>query len=166
MSGIIGVISDTHGLMRPEAIAALQNSTTIIHAGDIGSEAVLRALEKIAPVYAVRGNNDTTEWAAGIPSEMRLTVAGILIHIVHDIAEFHPQPETAVRVVITGHSHRPSIEERDGILYINPGSAGPRRFRLPISVARLDIRDQRPTATLLQLDCATSGSDGKGKRKM
>lgn len=150
----IGIISDTHGLMRPEAIAALQGSSAIIHAGDIGSESVLHALQSIAPVYAVRGNNDTGEWAATIPIATLVTIAGISIHVLHDIAELNvPLGTEPAQVVITGHSHRPSIEQRQGILFVNPGSAGPRRFTLPVSVAKLEIRDQKPTATLIGLDC-------------
>ena len=161
MSDRIGVISDTHGLMRPEAILALQGSSVIIHAGDIGSDTVLRVLEKIAPVYAVRGNNDTAEWASTIPHETSLTIGGIVIHIVHDIADLRLKRAAGqARVVVAGHSHRPLIDERGGILYINPGSAGPRRFRLPVSVARLDIRNQHPIATLIELNCVPSGSHG------
>src|SRR5688572_13390940 len=108
MSSTIGIISDTHGLMRPEALAALQGSSAIIHAGDIGSESVLRALQEIAPVYAVRGNNDTAEWAATIPITADLTIAGISVHVLHDIAEFKiATVAREVRVVVTGHSHRP-----------------------------------------------------------
>lgn len=154
MSCIIGIISDTHGLMRPEALDALQGSSAIIHAGDIGSESVLHALNDIAPVYAVRGNNDTGEWAAAIPIVAHVTIAGISIQVLHDIAELNRARET--RVVITGHSHRPSIEERDGILFINPGSAGPRRFTLPVSIAKMEIRDQQRAATLIELNVGKS----------
>ncbi|MDQ6735659.1 MAG: metallophosphatase family protein [Nitrospirota bacterium] len=153
MPCIIGIISDTHGLMRPEAIAALHGSSVIIHAGDIGSESVLLTLQAIAPVYAVRGNNDTDEWASTIPVATRVTIAGIFIYVLHDIAELNIAGGTEpVQVVVTGHSHRPSIEERHGILFVNPGSAGPRRFALPVSVAKLEIRDKQPTATLIKLD--------------
>jgi uncharacterized protein len=152
MPCIIGIISDTHGLMRPEAIAALHGSSVIIHAGDIDNESVLRALEGIAPVYAVRGNNDTGEWAATIPIATRVTIAEISIHVLHDIGELNATLGTEpVRVVVTGHSHRPLIQERHGILFVNPGSAGPRRFTLPVSVAKLEIRDKQPTATLIEL---------------
>ena len=152
MPSIIGIISDTHGLMRPEAIAALHGSSVIIHAGDIGNESVLRTLEGIAPVYAVRGNNDTGDWAATIPIATRVTIAEISIHVLHDIGELNATLGTEpVHVVVTGHSHRPLIEERHGILFVNPGSAGPRRFTLPVSVAKLEIRDKRPTATLIEL---------------
>ena len=157
MSYIIGIISDTHGLIRPEALAALQGSSTIVHAGDIGSESVLRELNDIAPVYAVRGNNDTGEWAAAIPIATRVTIAGISIQVLHDIAELNLILGTErAHVIITGHSHRPSIEERHGILFINPGSAGPRRFTLPVSVAKMEIRDRQPTAMLIELDLEKS----------
>jgi len=153
MPCIIGIISDTHGLMRPEALAALHGSSAIIHAGDIGRESVLHTLQRIAPVYAVRGNNDTGEWAANIPIATHVTIAGILIHVLHDIAELNLALGTEpAHVIITGHSHRPSIEKRQGTLFVNPGSAGPRRFTLPVSVAKLEIRDKKPTATLIELD--------------
>jgi putative phosphoesterase len=153
MSSTIGLISDTHGLMRPEALKALQDSSAIVHAGDIGSESVLRTLQEIAPVYAVRGNNDTAEWAAAIPIATEVTIAGISIHVLHDIAELKiGTPRQPVRVVVTGHSHRPRIEEREGILFINPGSAGPRRFTLPVSVAKLEICGDKLSATLIELD--------------
>jgi putative phosphoesterase len=152
-SCFIGIISDTHGLMRPEAIDALQGVSAIIHAGDIGSEAVLRTLETIAPVYAVRGNNDTAEWAAKIPTAAALTIAGISFYVLHNIHELDRAPRSEqVRVIISGHSHRPLIEERQGILFVNPGSAGPRRFTLPVSVAKLEIRAEKPIATLIELN--------------
>jgi putative phosphoesterase len=140
--------------MRPEALDALQGSSAIIHAGDIGSESVLHALNDIAPVYAVRGNNDTGKWAAAIPIVAHVTIAGISIQVLHDISELNRARET--EVVITGHSHRPSIEERDGILFINPGSAGPRRFTLPVSIAKMEIRDQQRAATLIELNVGKS----------
>ena len=149
---LIGVISDTHGLMRPEAIAALQGSAAIIHAGDIGNEAVLRTLREIAPIYAVRGNNDTAEWASKIPAMVVVTIAGVTIHVLHDIHDFDRTSARDVRVVIAGHSHRACIEEREGILFINPGSAGPRRFTLPVSVAKLEIHAQNLSATAIELD--------------
>ena len=153
MSCIIGIISDTHGLMRPEALDALQGCSAIIHAGDIGGESVLRALNDVAPVYAVRGNNDTGEWAAAIPIATRVTIAGICIQVLHDIAELHRvRGAEQVQVVITGHSHRPSIEQRQAILFINPGSAGPRRFTLPVSIAKMEIQGNQPAATLIELN--------------
>ena len=160
ISSTIGIISDTHGLIRPEALAALQGSSAIIHAGDIGSELVLRTLQEIAPVYAVRGNNDTAEWAAAIPIATDVTIAGISIHVLHDIAELKIATATQqVRVVVTGHSHRPRIDERHGILFVNPGSAGPRRFTLPVSVAKLEICADKLTATLIELDVPKPSQD-------
>lgn len=160
MSSTIGIISDTHGLMRPEALAALQGSSAIIHAGDIGSESVLRTLQTIAPVYAVRGNNDTAEWAAAIPMAADVIIAGISIHVVHDIAELNiAATGQSVGVVVTGHSHRPQIEERHGILFVNPGSAGPRRFTLPVSLAKLEIRPDKLIPTLIELDIMKPSHD-------
>jgi putative phosphoesterase len=149
---VIGLISDTHGLVRPEAAEALETSDFIIHAGDIGGEIHLRALEAIAPVMAVRGNNDTGGWAEKIPERRTLTVGGILVHVIHDVKELALDPAVEnVRAVISGHSHRPGVEERNGVLFINPGSAGPRRFKLPVTVARLEIRDHEVTTRLIEL---------------
>jgi len=148
----IGLISDTHGLVRPQALAALAGCTRILHAGDIGAPAVLDALEAIAPVTAVRGNNDTGDWAANIPATARVTSGGTRILVLHDIADLGTDPaKEGIHVVVTGHSHKPAIVERDGVLYVNPGSAGPRRFRLPISVALLDVDAKRPVARLVEL---------------
>lgn len=148
----VGIISDTHGLMRPEALTALHGCSAIVHAGDIGSELVLRTLQEIAPVYAVRGNNDTAEWAVAIPVAADVTIAGISIHVLHDIDDLKIDTATPrVRVVVTGHSHCPLIEERHGILFVNPGSAGPRRFTLPVSVAKLEICADKLIATLIEL---------------
>jgi len=136
----VGVISDTHGLLRPEAAAFLQGCEFIVHAGDIGDASILRALAAIAPVTAVRGNNDKGKWAAAVPEHAELKVGKVALYVVHDLAELDLDPEAAgFRVVISGHSHRPLIEERNRVLYVNPGSAGPRRFKLPISVAELQI---------------------------
>jgi len=138
-----GIISDTHGLLRPEALAALGGYERILHAGDIGKPEVLQALNPLAPVTAVRGNNDKGAWAEELPECARLTVAQIGIYLIHDLAELEIDPAAAgIRVVISGHSHRPAITERDGVLYVNPGSAGPRRFKLPVAVAELVISDQ------------------------
>jgi hypothetical protein len=138
----VGIISDTHGLLRPEAVAALQGSDLIIHAGDIGHEGVLAALSEIAPVFAVRGNNDHGDWAEKIP-EARLVQAGEkLLFVLHDLKKLEQAPGgDSWAAVIAGHSHRPLVQERQGVLFINPGSAGPRRFRLPVSVACLAIRE-------------------------
>lgn len=151
----VGIISDTHGLIRVEAIAALQGSSAIIHAGDIGSEAVIRALQTIAPVYAIRGNNDTAEWARALPDSMVLSVNDLSILVLHDLHDLGcTVAGDAMRVVVTGHSHRPLIQEQDSVLYINPGSAGPRRFSLPVSVATLRIQEQKMSAKILKLACS------------
>jgi putative phosphoesterase len=149
---VIGVISDTHGLVRPEAVAALQGSCFIIHAGDLGSEAVLRALEVIAPVYAVRGNNDHGDWAAQIPTNRVVTIGQLALYVIHDLKELTVEPAAeGVHAVIAGHSHRPLVERRNGVLFLNPGSAGPRRFRLPVTVARLHVRETELEAKVLDL---------------
>lgn len=137
---LVGVISDTHGLLRPEAMAALRGSDMIIHAGDVGRPEVLDALVQLAPTIAVRGNVDTQAWAAKLPSTEVVETGPLLIWLLHDIAELDLDPAAAgFAAVIFGHSHKPSIEWRDGVLYLNPGSAGPRRFRLPVTVARLHV---------------------------
>ena len=149
---IIGLISDTHGLLRPEAVAALQGSDAIIHAGDIGDSAILIDLARIAPVSAVRGNVDRGDWALAVPENEVLEVGGVLIYILHNIDELDLDPAAAgFRVVVTGHSHKPVTRERDGVLYVNPGSAGPRRFTLPIALGRLAIVDGVVSAELIEL---------------
>jgi putative phosphoesterase len=136
----VGLISDTHGLLRPEATAFLRGSDFIIHAGDIGESGVLAELNAIAPVTAVRGNNDKGAWAEAIPETEVLQVGEVFLYVLHNLAELDLDPVAAgFRVVVSGHSHRPSVERRDGVLYVNPGSAGPRRFKLPVSVADLQI---------------------------
>jgi uncharacterized protein len=149
---IIGVISDTHGLVRPGAINALTGVETIIHAGDIGTPAVLEALHSIAPVVAVRGNNDTDEWALTLPDTEVVEVGEVALYVLHDVHELDLDPSAAgFRVVISGHSHRPSLATRHSVLYLNPGSAGPRRFKLPISLARLHIQGSAVEAQLIEL---------------
>jgi putative phosphoesterase len=149
----VGVISDTHGLVRPEALSALSGSHLIVHAGDIGSRDVLEALAAIAPVVAVRGNNDRDGWARRIPAERTVQVAGARLHVLHDLKELRLDPAAlGLRAVIAGHSHEPKIEARDGVLYVNPGSAGPRRFRLPIAVARLEVRAREVAAEIVLLN--------------
>jgi len=149
----IGLISDTHGLMRPQALTALQGAELIIHGGDIGKPAILDQLRRLAPVVAVRGNNDTSDWAAGIPETQTLEINGLRLHVLHDVKELAADPiATGCQVVISGHSHRPSIQFREGVLFVNPGSAGPRRFTLPISVALLEIADGKATARIELLD--------------
>ena len=152
----VGVISDTHGLLRPEAIAALAGVERIVHAGDIGDRAVLEALGRLAPVTAVRGNNDRGAWARHIPETEVLEIGGATLYVLHDLHELDLDPQAAgFAAVIAGHSHQPRQEERDGVLYFNPGSAGPRRFRLPVSVGRLAIRRGRVTGSLTTLTIAT-----------
>jgi putative phosphoesterase len=150
---LVGVISDTHGLLRPEAISALSGSSLILHAGDIGKPEVLQRLQAIAPTIAVRGNNDKGSWAEPIPERETIEVDGVLIHILHILQELAFDPkEKGVGVVITGHSHKPLIEEREGVLFLNPGSAGPRRFKLPISVAQLQLSNSAAYAEIVELE--------------
>ena len=137
----VGLVSDTHDLVRPEALAFLAGSDRIVHAGDVCSAAVLDALAAIAPVTAVRGNNDRGAWAAQLRASELVEVGGVWLYAIHDLAEIDIDPGAAgVAVVVSGHSHRPLVETRGGVLYVNPGSAGPRRFSLPISVGELTIR--------------------------
>jgi len=136
----IGVISDTHGLLRRQAVAALQGCEPIIHAGDVGNPDVLDALRRIAPVFAVRGNVDTGPWAGRLPDTEIVQVGGIRLYVLHDLHQLELDPQAAgVDAVIAGHSHQPKMETRQGILYFNPGSAGPRRFKLPVTVGRLTL---------------------------
>lgn len=148
----IGVISDTHGLLRAEALDLLRGSQRILHAGDIGGPEILRQLAELAPLTAVRGNNDHGPWAEALPAALTLSVAGVGIHVLHDLAELAIDPVAAgVRVVIAGHSHKPAVQERGGVLYLNPGSAGPRRFRLPIAVAALLVEGDAVAAQITEL---------------
>jgi uncharacterized protein len=151
-SQIVGVISDTHGLVRPEALRALRGSARIIHAGDIGAQEVLDALSAIAPVTAIRGNNDRDAWARRLPETTAVDVDGTRLYVLHDVHDLDLDPRAAgFAAVIAGHSHRPAIIERDGVLFVNPGSAGPRRFTLPIAVARLYIRSDRVRGRIITL---------------
>jgi uncharacterized protein len=153
------VISDTHGLVRDEAVAALRGSDLILHAGDIGAPQVIAALEAIAPVRAVRGNNDGDAWAGRWPETDVVEAGGLFIYLLHNLAELDLDPRVAsCRVVVSGHSHVPKAEERGGVLYLNPGSAGPRRFRLPIALARIEVGVRRLTYEILTL----SGSPPPG----
>ena len=148
----IGLISDTHGLLRPEAVDRLRGSDFIIHAGDIGDPEVLSELARLAPVTAVRGNNDRASWASRIREIEVLEVGSILIYVIHDIAQLDIDPAAGeFRAVIFGHSHRPSSEIRGGVLFCNPGSAGPRRFKLPVSVAELVIEGEELRPALFDL---------------
>jgi len=148
----IGVISDTHGLVRPEVHEAFRRVDRILHAGDIGSPEVLKELQSIAPVTAVRGNNDKGGWARSIAERERLRILASRIYMIHDVKELTSQREvTGFDVVISGHSHRPAIETRDGILFLNPGSAGPRRFSLPVTVAKLVVGGAAVHAEIVEL---------------
>ncbi|HET9401351.1 MAG TPA: metallophosphoesterase family protein [Candidatus Acidoferrales bacterium] len=136
----IGLISDTHGLMRPEALRALAGSELILHAGDVGKPEVLEVLKKIAPLIAIRGNVDVVEWARELPETEIVETEAATIYMIHDVKQLDLKPQAAgIHMVLSGHSHGPSDTERDGVRYINPGSAGPKRFSLPITVARLDL---------------------------
>jgi len=149
---IVGVISDTHGLLRPEAIAALRGVDRIIHAGDIGAPEILTTLGEMAPVTAVRGNNDKGAWARAIPLTQVVDADGALIYVIHDVGELDVDPGAGgFGVVIAGHSHQPRNEVRDGVLWFNPGSAGPRRFKLPIALGLLTIEAGRARGEIVTL---------------
>lgn len=136
----IGLISDTHGLLRPQALDALRGSELILHAGDVGKPEILSALREIAPVIAVRGNVDKCDWARALPETAVAEAGKVLLYVLHDLHGLDLDPAAAgFHVVVSGHSHQPGKFERDGVLYVNPGSAGPRRFQLPITVARLNL---------------------------
>jgi uncharacterized protein len=150
---IIGVISDTHGQLRPQAVEALAGVEQIIHAGDVGVPGILDKLRQIAPVAAVRGNVDRGLWAESLPKSEVVQVEEALIYVLHDLAELDLDPAAAgFKAVIFGHSHRPLVEERRGVLYLNPGSAGPRRFHLPVTLAKLTIDGARINADIIQLE--------------
>ena len=150
--GRVGVISDTHGLMRPEALAALKGSELIIHAGDIGKAEVLDSLNRIAPVLAIRGNNDRDPWAKAMADVLNLQVNGVKLQVIHNVNEIEDDPtEFKIRVVISGHSHQPSVVKCDEILFVNPGSAGPRRFKLPVSVGRILLAEKHLQAAIVEL---------------
>jgi len=149
----IGVISDTHGLLRPQAVAALCGCSPIIHAGDIGRPEILDELRRMAPVFAVRGNVDKGPWAMELPETEIVTVEDFWLYVLHDLNALDLEPATAgFRAVITGHSHQPKIETKDGVLYLNPGSAGPRRFDLPVSVGRLALSGAELRAEIINLE--------------
>jgi putative phosphoesterase len=145
----IGIISDTHGLLRPEATERLAGVDHIVHAGDIGRPEVISALREIAPVTAVKGNIDRGEWAVGYPHTEFVKLGGRVIYVLHNLAELDLDPVAAgVDVVVSGHSHRPKIQTVDGVLYLNPGSAGPRRFTLPVALATLEFDGDAPRARI------------------
>jgi putative phosphoesterase len=148
----IGLISDTHGLVRPEALQALAGVEHIIHAGDVGGAAVIEALREIAPVDVVRGNNDKDAWGMKLPAWLALELAGVGIHVLHDLNEMDVDPAAAgFHVVIAGHSHKPLVTQRDGVLFVNPGSAGPRRFSLPVTLGYLTVEDGAARAEIQSL---------------
>lgn len=151
----IGLVSDTHGLLRAEVLAALAGSDAIVHGGDIGDAPILDALAAIAPVTAVRGNNDVAPWCDALPTIARTTFGAARVLVVHDLADVDlDAAQKEADVVVCGHSHRPHVERRGSLLIVNPGSAGPRRFTLPVSVARLDVDGARVEATLVTLEVA------------
>jgi len=153
----IGLISDTHGLLRPEALQALAGVEHIIHAGDIGTPDVIETLRNIAPVDAVRGNNDKGAWAEEFPPWLALELGGVGIHVLHDVKELDVDPAAAgvhaprFRVLVAGHSHKPQVTEREGVLFVDPGSAGPRRFSLPVTVGYLTVAGGNASAEIRQL---------------
>jgi len=138
---LIGVISDTHGLLRPEAVKALEGVELIIHAGDIGDRRILRKLERLAPVHAVRGNTDRGDWAANLPHTRVVEVGDVHLYVLHELFTLDLDPAAAgINAVIFGHSHEPHMERQNGVLFLNPGSAGPRRFTLPVTLARIKLQ--------------------------
>ena len=147
-----GIIADTHGLLRPEAVAALQGADHIIHAGDVGKPEILTELQRFAPVTAIRGNIDRGAWAAALPPTEVVAYGKFLLYVLHDLQALDLTPEVAgFHAVISGHSHQPKIAERNDVLYLNPGSAGPRRFTLPVTIARLQIVDDALIPELITL---------------
>jgi hypothetical protein len=150
---VFGIISDTHGLLRPEALRALRGSDRILHAGDVGAPEILEALAQIAPVTAIRGNVDTAPWARTLPATEVVNAGGVSIFMLHNLAQLDLKPEAAgFHVVIYGHTHHPKMEEKNGVLYFNPGSAGPRRFNLPVSLGKLMIEEGKVRAKLVSLE--------------
>jgi uncharacterized protein len=152
---LLGIISDTHGLLRPEALSALKGSQAIIHAGDVGSPAILDQIKAGAPVFAVRGNVDTEPWTSSLPLTAVVELQNVSIYVLHNLGQLDLNPKTAgFHIVVSGHTHKPESHWHDGVLYINPGSAGPKRFRLPITVARLQLHQTPWQPELLQLPVA------------
>ena len=149
----VGVIADTHNLLRPEALEALRGCQRLLHLGDIGKPAILDALRQLAPLDVVRGNNDTEAWTEAIPETLSLELGGLRLYLIHDLKQLAIDPRAeGFDVVLAGHSHKPLEEVRDGVLYLNPGSAGPRRFKLPISLAILSIVGGQASVEMIALD--------------
>jgi putative phosphoesterase len=149
---LVGVISDTHGLVRPQALDALQGSDLIVHAGDVGNPEVLERLDAIAPTTAVRGNIDTDGWARALPTTAIVYVAELHLYVLHQLSTLDIEPKQAgFAAVISGHTHRPAADVRDGVLYLNPGSAGPRRFTLPVTIARLRVAGTHLSHEIVEL---------------
>jgi len=167
MPSRLGLISDTHGLLRREAVEALRGSELILHAGDVGDPKILEELRKLAPVVAVRGNVDTEPWTKALPLTAAAEAGAVLIYVLHDVNALDLNPAAAgFRLVVSGHSHKPAKAERDGVWYVNPGSAGPRRFQLPVSVARLNLAQQPWNLEFVNLEAGEKGSAGSFQRKL
>ena len=150
----IGILSDTHGLLRPEVLAALADCDHILHAGDVGDGQVLERLERIAPVTAVRGNMDYGSWSHSLPVDEMVEIGNIFFYMLHDLNHLDLDPAAAgIQVVVSGHTHQPQLVEKDGVAYLNPGSAGHRRFNYPVSVARVQIQDGTVTPRIIEIDC-------------
>jgi uncharacterized protein len=153
----VGLISDTHGLLRPEAVAFLRGCNFIVHGGDIGTTSILEQLAALAPVTAVRGNNDRGAWADALRETELLQVGDVLVYAIHDVAQLDIEPQAAgVHVVVSGHSHKPRVERRDRVLFVNPGSSGPRRFKLPVAIGELVIVGANVSARVIDLPLADS----------
>lgn len=149
---ILGVISDTHGLLRPEAVEALRGKDAIVHAGDVGEPSILTALRELAPLTAIRGNIDRGDLARDLPATALAILEGVAIYVLHNLADLDLTPRVAgIRVVISGHTHKPLIREESGVLYLNPGSAGPRRFHYPVTVGELTVEEGTPRARIIDL---------------
>ncbi len=160
----VGLISDTHGLLRREALEALRGSELILHAGDVGKPEILDALREISPVAAVRGNVDIDPWARALPFTAVANAGAAMIYVLHDLKELDLNPAAAgFQIVVSGHSHQPAKMERDGVLYINPGSAGPRRFQLPVTVARLDLGTAPFGVEFVELDAREKRGAGMNR---
>jgi uncharacterized protein len=163
---VIGLIADTHGLLRPEALVALRGCHLIVHAGDIGTAEVLEGLCQLAPVVAIRGNNDRGTWVRQLPETAVVEAAGVSLYVLHNVNELALDPAAAgFQAIIAGHSHRPGVEDRQGVLFVNPGSAGPRRFRLPVTVACLRVAPaQQVQAQIVGLTVLGASSSATARR--